>query len=132
MTIDEHIKELIAQAENDFGAAEALYKAGYYAHGLFWAHLVLEKHCKALWVHRHRKMNYPYIYNLLRLIKESGIELSSAQIEFYAEVNQFQAQGRYDDTMMKQENVITKELCEDYFLKIKNEMQWLQNQMQIK
>ncbi len=37
MTHQEHINELIAQAQNDFGAAQALCKAGYYAHALMHA-----------------------------------------------------------------------------------------------
>jgi len=52
------IQELTAQAENDFGAAEALRKAGYPAHALFWLHLVLEKLCKAIWVKHNRNADY--------------------------------------------------------------------------
>jgi hypothetical protein len=32
MTIQEHIKLLVEQADNDLGASEVLQKTGYYAH----------------------------------------------------------------------------------------------------
>lgn len=107
-----------------------LYEAGYYVQALFWAHLVLEKLCKALWVYKKNRQDYPYIHNLLRLIKESNVELSQGQIEFYAEMNQFQAQGRYDGTMRKAESSLSKEDCEHYLSKIKDEMKWLASQIQ--
>jgi len=69
MTIDDHINSLIAESMQDFGASEALAAAGYYAHSLFFAHLVLEKLCKALWMKQMQSKDYPYIHNLIKLIK---------------------------------------------------------------
>ncbi len=97
MTEQEYITMLIKQSEDDLGASEALANAGYFAHSLFWAHLVLEKLCKALWIHRNHNLHYPYIHNLLRLLKESNQTLTNEQIEFFAEMNQFQSHGRYID-----------------------------------
>jgi HEPN domain-containing protein len=130
MTNREHIDFLINQAGEDFRAALVLADAGFYGHALFWAHLVLEKFCKALWIFKNQNPVYPYIHNLLRLLKESNVELSNDQIEFYAEMNQFQAQGRYSDELKKMENTVNNELAIQYLENTKKEMKWLLNQMQ--
>ena len=129
MTHEQHIKLLADQAQDDFGASRALAAAGYYGHALFWAHLVLEKLGKALWVHRNKNADYPYIHNLLRLLKESDAELSKKQIEFYAAMNQFHVEGRYAEELKKIEDSVNKEVCFEYLQKVKSEMQWLLNQM---
>jgi HEPN domain-containing protein len=130
MTTHEHIKELTTQAEIDYGAAEALYKAGFYAHALFWAHLVLEKLCKALWISVKQNVHYPYIHNLLRLLKEADATLSEEQTKFYATMNQFQAAGRYNDDVKKLEQTVSKNTCKTYLEKTKIQMQWLLQLMQ--
>ena len=130
MTTHEHIKELIAQAEIDYGAAEALSKAGFYAQALFWAHLVLEKLCKALWISVKQNVDYPYIHNLLRLLKETDVTLSDEQTKFYATMNQFQAVGRYTDDGKKLQQTVSKNTCERYLEKTQTQMQWLLQLMQ--
>lgn len=128
--IENTINDLVAQADNDKGAAEALLAAGYYAHALFWLHLVLEKLCKAVWVKKNNDIKYPYIHNLLRLLRESGIEITSMQAEFFASMNQFQAMGRYGDDLRKLEETVQKQSCENYFDKGNAEIKWLKELMQ--
>ena len=130
MTTHEHIKELIAQAEIDYGAAEALNKAGFYSHALFWAHLVLEKLCKALWIRRNENVTYPYIHNLLRLLKDSKAALTKEQIGFYSDMNRFHSKGRYTGELKEIKITVTKEICESYLVKTEKEMQWLKQQLQ--
>ena len=130
MKPEEHIQLLTQQAQDDFGAAQALQKAGYYGHALFWVHLVMEKMCKALWVYKNNKVDYPYIHNLLRLLKESNVELSEEQIKFYSDVNRFQSKGRYPDTLHEIEATVTKEICEHYFTLTQTEITWLKQQLQ--
>src|SRR5437773_568063 len=110
MKMEEHVDSLIEQAKNDYGAAEALAAAGYYGHALFFAHLALEKLCKAMWILKNKSTDYPYIHNLLRLLKESDVKLFEEQTEFYSEMNQFQARGRYSDALKKLEATVTKEV----------------------
>ncbi len=124
------IDELILQADNDKGAAEALLAAGYYAHALFWLHLVLEKLCKALWVKRNEDEHYPHIHNLIKLLKQADANLTNEQILLYTDMNQFQAKGRYAEELATKEKTITKDLSEMYFQKINNEIVWLKNQLQ--
>ena len=130
MTIQEHVKYLVEQAENDLGASEALKKAGYYAHALFWGHLVLEKVCKALYLQNNKTKDYPHIHNLIILLGKSSVELSEEQITFYSDMNRFQSKGRYTNTLQEIEATVTKEICEKYFEKLKTELTWLKNQLQ--
>jgi len=129
MTNEQHIQFLIKQADEDIGATEALLKAGYYGQTLFWAHLTLEKLCKALWVFKNGSENYPYVHNLLRLLKECNVELTDEQKLFYAEMNQFQAAGRYGDYLQKLESTVTSDVCEKLMLEVKNQILWIKQQM---
>jgi len=132
MTNEQHIQFLIKQADEDFGATEALFQAGYYGQSLFWAHLTLEKLCKALWVYINESQNYPFIYNLIRLLKECNNELSDEQKLFYAEMNQFQAVGRYGDYLKKLESTVTLDVCKKLITEVKNQMLWIKQQMENK
>ena len=89
MTTEEHINSLIAETKQDLGASEALAEAGYYAHSLFFAHLVLEKLCKALWMKHRNSKEYPYTHNLIKLIKESKVVITVEQVQFYSDMNLF-------------------------------------------
>ena len=124
------IDELILQANDDLGASKALLDAGYNAHALFWLHLVLEKLCKAVWVKKNNNEKYPYIDNLIKLLKDSKIDLSDEQIIFYTDMNQFQAKGRYLEDLVTKEKTITKDLSETYFQKVNPEIKWLKNLLQ--
>jgi HEPN domain-containing protein len=132
VNIHDYISELIDQAENDYGAANALFNAGYYGHSMFWAHLTLEKTCKALWIYSNNSLSYPFVHNLLKLLKECPVNLSVSQIEFFGEMNQFQTQGRYGDSLKKLELSVDEKVCKEMLVKTKSEMQWLLNQMQKK
>ena len=130
MTPDEYIKILVHQAEDDLGAAEALNSAGYYGQALFWLHLVLEKFCKALWVHKNQNTEHPFIHNLLSLLKGSGVKLTNEQIIIYSDMNQFQSKGRYAPELEAIEKTVTKQTSDLYFMKVKTETIWLKSQLQ--
>ena len=132
MTIEETIKSLQEQVKQDIIAADALQKAACYSQALFWAHLVLEKMCKALWIKKNNRIDYPYSHNLLKLFKESKVEITVEQKEFYAEMNQFQTTGRYDDSLYIPEDEVSKEDCEKLMERFKTEYQWIITQIQEK
>jgi HEPN domain-containing protein len=129
MINQERINLLMEQADDDLGAAEALQKAGYYGHALFWAHLVLEKMCKALWIKNNNSVEYPRTHSLIKLFRESKIELSIEKTEFYAEMNQFQITGRYDDTLQKIEFSVSEDTCQKFMEILKTEKQWIKTQI---
>jgi len=130
MIAEEHINSLIAEAKQDIGASEALAAAGYYAHSLFFAHLVLEKLCKALWMKNKKSIDYPYTHNLTRLLKEINATLTNEQVQFYSDMNLFQAKGRYPDTLHAIENTITNDTYVTIEVQLKKEIQWLTKQLQ--
>ena len=130
MTVEEHIEELIAQAKNDLGASDALALAGYYAHSLFFAHLVLEKLCKALWIKHKQAKDYPYTHNLTRLLRETKLSITDEQKIFYEDMNKFQAEGRYPETLSTIEKTTTLNIYNDYSKLIKQETTWLIKQLQ--
>ena len=92
----------------------------------------MEKLCKALWVYINESQNYPFIYNLIRLLKECNNELSDEQKLFYAEMNQFQAAGRYGDYLKKLESTVTLDVCKKLITEVKNQMLWIKQQMENK
>jgi HEPN domain-containing protein len=104
--------------------------AGYYAHSLFFAHLVLEKFCKALWMKRKNSKEYPYTHNLIKLIKETSIVLKDEQVQFYSDMNLFQTKGRYPDTLHAIEKTVTLDIYKAYSDRLKTEIEWLIKQLQ--
>jgi HEPN domain-containing protein len=112
------------------GASQALATPGYFAHSLFFAHLVLEKLRKALWIKAQQSVEYPYTHNLIRLLKDACIKLTEKQIKFYSDMNLFQAKGRYPDTLHAVETTITKDAYSLVNGQLKTEIQWLIKQLQ--
>jgi HEPN domain-containing protein len=130
MTNREYIEDLIAQAEDDFGASGALAIAGYLGQSLFYMHLSLEKLCKALWIRKNDSMKYPYVHNLIKLLTDLDVSLTQDQKIFYSDMNRFQAKGRYPDTLHEIEETVTPDIFEKYSETAKKEIQWLTEQMQ--
>jgi HEPN domain-containing protein len=67
-------------------------------HGLFFAHLSLEKALKAH-VCRVTADLAPRIHNLVRLAEMAKLNLQSAQLDVLAEMNAFNIEGRYPDSL---------------------------------
>jgi len=80
----------------DWDVARDLVKKGRTRHGLFFAHLTLEKLLKALVVRRTNDLA-PRIHNLVRLAQLADAELIEAQVDTLAEMNAFNLEGRYPE-----------------------------------
>src|ERR1043166_256161 len=130
MNTEEYINSLIAEAKQDLGASGTLASSGYYAHSLFFAHLVLEKLCKALWMKYNKAKDYPYTHNLIKLLKYVDIPLTEKQVQFYSDMNLFQTKGRYPDTLHAIEKTITIDVYNQYYDLLKAETEWLIKQLQ--
>lgn len=81
-------------SEEDAAVARYLVGQHHVRHGLFFAHLAIEKLLKAI-VCLQTKDLAPRIHNLVRLAEIAGLNLSDAQRDFLAEMNQFNLEGRY-------------------------------------
>jgi len=129
MTVEDVVNRLLEHAKKDMEVAEATHHAGYHAHALFWAHLVLEKTCKGPWVSRKQEIRYPHTHSLLRLLKEAEIQIIEDQLQFFTAMNEFQSHGRYGDELERMEATVTPDLCAEFMAQTKIQMEWLIKQM---
>ena len=97
MTKIEHIEFWVKSSNEDWETVLSLFQSGRYIHSLFFAHLTLEKLCKALWVKFNDDNIPPKIHNLIKLLSQTKVELEPVQYEYLLEVNRFQLEGRYPD-----------------------------------
>src|SRR3990172_12817951 len=92
--IDKQITYWREGAREDWAVARELLDRGRIRHGLFFAHLALEKALKAL-VCRRTQDIAPPIHNLVRLAEVAGVELAREQVDLLADVNAFNIEARY-------------------------------------
>lgn len=85
-------------AAEDWEIAQDLVGRGKVRHGLFLAHLAVEKALKAH-VRRDTQDIAPRTHNLSRLAELSGLALSQEQSDLFAEMNPFNIEGRYPGTL---------------------------------
>jgi len=119
MTKQQHIDFWINTAEDDWDSVELLFNGKKYLQSLFWAHLVLEKLTKALWVKNHSENTPPKIHNLIVLLKQSNIDLGEERMNFLVNYNNFQLSARYPDYLNKIYKVCTKQFTENQLDNVK-------------
>ncbi|MBN2683436.1 MAG: HEPN domain-containing protein [Bacteroidales bacterium] len=107
-TKKEHIDFWLLQANDDWKAVETLFKGRNYLQSLFFAHLVIEKICKALWIKSNEGNVPPRTHNLNYLISATPIKLNDEMSEFLLSLNRFQLEGRYPDYLTKLNNICNK------------------------
>ena len=86
-------------AVEDWSVAQDLVSRGKIRHGLFFAHLALEKTIKAH-VCKATGELASKIHNLVRLSQIAGLALSEDQIDLLAEVSEFNIEGRYPEMLL--------------------------------
>jgi HEPN domain-containing protein len=129
-TKKEHIDFWIEQANNDWNAVLTLYNGNNYLQSLFFAHLVIEKLCKSLWIKHNIENVPPRTHNLISLLSATPIILTEEQSEFLLILNRFQLEGRYPDYMTKMHNICNERFTKD-IIKSVNELRiWLQEKLQ--
>jgi len=119
--IDKQIAYWRAGAEEDWTVASELVASGHSRHGLFFAHLALEKLLKA---HVCRKTQdlAPRLHNLARLAELAGINPSEAQLDILAEMNAFSLEGRYPESLVPPP---TSAEARDYLARSREVFEWL-------
>ncbi|MEY4926611.1 MAG: hypothetical protein RI894_1047 [Bacteroidota bacterium] len=115
---EEHIAYWLSQAEDDWETVGVLLAGGKYLQTLFWAHLVLEKICKCLWIKSNAENVPPRSHNLNRLLALANVVLTEEQHSFLAEINQFQLEGRYPDYVSNMRLLCTRDVTNDYLHQI--------------
>jgi len=109
----------------DWEVAVQLVKDGKSRHGLFFAHLALEKILKAC-VCRQTHDVPPRIHNLIRLSELAGLKLNDQQADVLADMNQFNLEGRYPESYAPQLSL--KEATE-FVARSEEVLAWLTRQL---
>lgn len=112
-----------SSAEEDWSVAQDLVSRGKIRHGLFFAHLALEKTLKALFCKATEELA-PKIHNLVRLSEKAGLKLSDDQIDLLAEVSEFNIEGRYPEMLLPPPS---REEVDGYMIRIYEVFQCLNN-----
>jgi len=112
-------------AAEDWAVAQELVNKNRTRHGLFFAHLALEKLLKAH-VCRHAQDLAPRLHNLVRLAELAELAPNQDQIDILAEMNAFNIEGRYPDTLVPPP---TPREAKQYLRRAKEVYRWLMNQL---
>lgn len=112
-------------AEEDWQVAAQLVENGKTRHGLFFAHLALEKTLKAH-VCRHTREIAPRIHNLTRLAELSGLTIEESQLDVLAEMNEFNLEGRYPVDFIAKPTIID---AQKDLRQAKEVFEWLSQQL---
>lgn len=112
-------------AVEEWDLAQDLVKRNKTRHGLFFAHLALEKLLKAH-ICRHTQDLPPRIHNLTRLAELATLNLSQTQVDLLAEMNVFNLEGRYPDLST---TPLSKKEAKAYLRRAEEVYQWLMSQL---
>ncbi len=123
--IDKHIKHWRRGALLDWRVANELIEIRRYAHGLFFAHLALEKLLKAH-VCKQSGNIAPFIHNLVMLAQRANLGLSSQQVDTLASMNPFNLNGRYPPI---EEPRLSKKQVQKILADAEEMMKWLKKQL---
>ena len=110
-------------AAEDWSVAQDLVSRGKIRHGLFFAHLALEKTIKAHLCKDTGELA-PKIHNLVRLSEKAGLKLSEDQIDLLAEVSEFNIEGRYPEMLLPPPS---REEADGYMIRIQEALLCLNN-----
>ena len=95
---EKHIEYWQKGAAEDFAVASDLVTDGRIRHGLFFAHLALEKILKAV-VCRKVGPAVPKTHDLIRLCALAGLSPAADQAAFLARFGRYQIEGRYPELL---------------------------------
>lgn len=123
--VDTHVAYWRAGAQEDWAVAAELVGWRRARHGLFFAHLALEKALKAH-VTRHTRDVAPRIHNLVRLAEIAELRPSQETQDTLADMNAFSQAGRYPDTLPA---APSEEETDAYLARAEKVFQWLINQL---
>ena len=110
-------------ADEDWAVACDLIARDKIRHGLFFAHLAIEKILKAHVCHATRELAPP-THNLVRLAQMGVPSLNPQYLELLAEVNSFNIEGRYPELLLP---LPTPTEARDYVSRIEELLQCLKS-----
>jgi len=129
-TKQEHINFWIAQADDDWSAVNTLFMGKNYLQCLFFAHLVIEKISKAIWIKYNDQNVPPRTHNLIFLLSETPISLTEDRSEFLLSLNRFQLEGRYPDYLTKMSDICNEQFTKSILETVTELRSWLLEKLQ--
>ncbi|MDD5090335.1 MAG: HEPN domain-containing protein [Candidatus Wallbacteria bacterium] len=114
----------ISGAGEDLEVALKLVSDGRIRHGLFFAHLSLEKYLKAAICNKTQNLAPP-LHNLVRLSEIAGLSPAKEHLELLADMNQFNIEGRYP---VSASSLPVLKDAREYLRRTQEAVQWLKNQ----
>jgi len=127
---NQYIEFWIEQAADDWNAVFTLFNGKNYLQSLFFAHLVIEKLCKSLWIKHNTENVPPRTHNLIYLLTATPIVLTDDKSEFLLTLNRFQLEGRYPEYLTKMHNICNEQYTKS-ILDTTNEIRkWLLENLQ--
>lgn len=129
MTKKEHIAYWLKTANEDWKTVNYLLKGKRFVNTLFFAHLVLEKLCKAHWVKDNVGNHPPKIHNLIYLIDNTKLKVDSEQRQLLEKMNVFQLEGRYPDYTNTLYKMCDKKFTEETIKQANTLRLWLLNSL---
>ena len=125
LDIDGQIDYWRRGSEEDWEVALKLTEDGKSRHGLFFAHLALEKVLKAL-VCRYTRDVPPRIHSLTRLSELAGLKPDDQQADVLADMNQFNLEGRYPEFITPEPS---PQETTEYMTRSQEVLRWLIQQL---
>ena len=125
--IEKQVQFWRAGAEEDWQVAGELLANQRIRHGLFFAHLALEKTLKALVCKRTQDLA-PRLHNLVRLAELAELELSQDQVDVLAEMNAFNIEGRYPELLLPEPDLVE---AQEMIIRSEEVMRWLKRQLSV-
>lgn len=108
-------------AQEDWEVAQELASKNRFRHGLFFAHLTLEKILKSHICKRTNDLP-PRNHNLIRLAEIAGINLQEDYKNILADLNVFNIEGRYPDSALP---LPSQQEVKCYISKTREIFEWL-------
>lgn len=129
-TKEEHIGYWLEQANDDWEAVYSLLEGKKNLQALFFAHLVIEKLCKAVWIKSNDKNIPPKTHNLLFILSQTPVKLTDEQSEFFLILNRFQLEGRYPEYITKIRALCDENFTKEIITKTNELRKWLTEKLQ--
>ena len=119
--ITKQISHWRSGALEDWSVARELVERGRIRHGLFFAHLALEKALKAHVCKKTLDLA-PRVHNLVRLAELAALATNEAQRNALAEMNAFATEGRYPEMLAP---FPSSEEARAYLVRAEEVLRWL-------
>jgi HEPN domain-containing protein len=119
--VDRQIAHWRDGAREDWAVARELVQSARVRHGLFFAHLAIEKALKAHVCSKTGDLP-PRIHNLVRLAELAGVGVTPEHVDVLAEMNAFSMESRYPDPLAPRP---TADQAGAYLARAEEVFQWL-------